>query len=86
MVLDIRAPDGDGPYLIVGKVPASKTYFAGINSAGTRRNDVTASWARVDGGFVGRWIEVRVEYLFSFSIPHDDDEQQSATSLRGHRR
>lgn len=76
MVLDVADPDGDGPYLIVGRVPAGKTYFAGINSARTRRNEVAASWASVETGFVGRWIEARIEHLFSFAIPNEEDEQK----------
>ncbi len=76
MVLDVADLDGDGPYLIVGRVPAGKTYFAGINSARTRRNEVAASWASVETGFVGRWIEARIEYLFTFVIPNEEDEQK----------
>ena len=76
MVLDVADPDGDGPYLIVGRVPAGKRYFAGINSARNRRNEVAASWASVETGFVGRWIEARIEYLFSFAIPNEVDEQK----------
>jgi hypothetical protein len=76
MVLDVADPDGDGPYLIVGRVPAGKTYFAGINSGRNRRNEVAATWASVGTGFVGRWIEGRIEYLFSFAIPNEEDEQK----------
>ena len=76
MVLDIDDPAGDGPYLIVGRVSADNTYFAGLNSAPNRQNEVTASWARVDTGFVGRWIEERIEYLFSFAISDEDDKER----------
>ena len=76
MVLDVADPGGDGPYLIVGRASAGKTYFAGINSARTRRNEVAATWASVETGFVGRWIEARIEYLFSFVIPNEEDARK----------
>ena len=72
MVLDIEGPDDDGPYLIIGRVFAGKTYFAGINSARNRRKEVAASWASVGTEFVGRWVEERIEYLFSFAVPNEE--------------
>lgn len=69
MVIDINDPDGASRYLIVGRTRQGSSYFSGSNSANGRTTDVFASWAAVEGGYVGRWIEERVEYLFRFSLP-----------------
>ena len=76
MVLEINDPGGEGPYLVIGQVPAGQSYFTGTNSARNRRNEVTAAWARVDVGFVGRWVEAGIEYLFSFELGEEDDEER----------
>jgi len=75
MVLDINDPAGEGPYLIVGKAPKDRSYFSGVNTARDRLNEVSASWAAVDVGYGGRWVEAGVEYLFSFELKDDDDEE-----------
>ena len=76
MVLDIDGPDDDGPYLIIGCRSAGDTHFAGSNCAGNRRKKVVARWASVGTEFVGRWTEERIDYLFSFTILNEKDEQQ----------
>ncbi len=75
MVLDINDPAGEGPYLIIGKMPRGRSYFAGINTSRNRQNDVAAAWARVDVGFVRRWVEAGVEYLFSFEVAEENVEE-----------
>src|SRR5262245_32931798 len=75
MVLDINDPAGEGPYLIVGKAPKDRSYFSGVNTARDRLNDVSASWAPVDVGYVGRWVGGGVEYRFSFELGDDDNEE-----------
>lgn len=64
MVLEI--PGGDGPYLIVGK--ASEHWFGGMNSDLKGWKEVDAKWTRLDGTFVGTWIEDNCQFLFSFKL------------------
>jgi len=69
MVLDIKGADSEGPYLLVGMMPRGKSFFIATNSAHDRVNDVRASWAEIDDGYAGRWIEDGHEYLFTFVLP-----------------
>jgi len=69
MVLDIKDAGDGGPFLLVGKQPRRKSFFVAENSANGRVNDVRASWAEIDDGYAGRWIEDGYEYLFTFKLP-----------------
>jgi hypothetical protein len=64
MVLESTDPDGDGPYLIVGK--ARHHWFEGRNTA--TGGAVEAKWTLVDDTYVGTWLEDGYDYLFSFQI------------------
>jgi len=69
MVLDIKGDDQGGPYLLVGKQPPRKPFFVAENSANGRVNEVRASWAEIDDGYAGRWIEDGTVNLFTFRLP-----------------
>jgi hypothetical protein len=70
MVLEIRDPQNESPYLIIGQSNTGKSYFSGINTAHDKTTEVEASWAEIDrSDYIGRWIEDGDEYLFKFSLP-----------------
>lgn len=71
MVLDIKGAEGEGPYLLVGTTPHDKHVFISTNSARDQVSDVRASWAEIEDGYVGRWIEKGYEYLFTFRLPDE---------------
>ena len=68
MVLDIRDPEGASPYLLVGRKVGTSGFFVGNNSASDRSADVNATWAEVEGAYVGKWTEDDDEFLFSFEL------------------
>jgi len=69
MVPDIKGDDQGGPYLLVGKQPPRKSFFVAQNSANDRVNHVRASWAEIDDGYAGRWIEDGTVNLFTSELP-----------------
>ena len=71
MVLDIKGAEGEGPYLLVGTMPRGKHFFSATNSARDGVSDVRASWAQIQDGYAGCWIEEDYEYLFTFCLPDE---------------
>ena len=67
MVIDIRDPTGNGPYLIIGK--KRKTFYAGHNTERGSHVSVDAKWADIDGRYVGFWVEDEDDFYFSFRLP-----------------
>ncbi len=66
MVVDVEDPEADSPYHMVGRRPPGRSCFVATNTARDRTADVWASWAEIDGEWVGRWTEAGCTSLFSF--------------------
>ncbi len=66
MVIDICDPDSESPYLIDGEL--HENFYSGTNSAVGGTSEVAAKWAKLGNIYVGLWIELGSDYLFSFEL------------------
>ena len=66
MVLDVLC-EGNSPYVVVGK--KSRGFFLGEHKGQPGDVPVRAKWIQLDDRYIGTWVEQRIEYLFTFSLP-----------------